>query len=42
MRLLVDLRHLKHRPAGWGAGIEGLLMQIEIAAKGLKFVEEAN
>src|SRR6185436_1843498 len=34
--------HLKHRATRWGRGVERLLVEVEIASNGLKFVQEAD
>jgi hypothetical protein len=34
--------HLKHRPSGWRAGIEALLMQIQIHALGVQFTKKRD
>src|SRR5712671_1336191 len=34
-----DAHHLKHRLSGWCAGVDTLLMEVEINALGVQFVE---
>ncbi len=37
-----DAHHLKHRLSGWRAGVDTLLMEIEIDALGMQFAEERD
>jgi hypothetical protein len=37
-----DAHHLKHRFPGWRAGVDTLLMQVEINALGVQFGEEGD
>jgi hypothetical protein len=37
-----DAQHLKHRLPGWRAGVDTLLMEVEVDALGVEFTEEPD
>src|ERR1700684_2263877 len=37
-----NTQHAEHGPAGWGAGVEALLMKVQVNILGLDVAEEAH